>query len=72
MTRIRPDVNLCHLYTGAQKTGRGRKKLYSGKVDVKKIDKCKWKSCYEDEHLQGLELEVWCVSLKRIVRAVYA
>jgi hypothetical protein len=53
ITRMRPDANLSYLYRGAQKTGRGRKKLYAGKVDVKKIDKCKWKSCYEDEHLQG-------------------
>src|SRR5215210_9529022 len=59
------------LTSRAQKTGRGRKKLYAGKVDVKNIDKSKWKSCYEDEHLQGFELKVWCVSLKRIVKAVY-
>ena len=71
ITRMRPDANLSYLYTGAQKTGRGRKKLYAGKVDVKNIDKSKWKSCYEDEHLQGFELKVWCVSLKRIVKAVY-
>lgn len=71
ITRMRPDANLSYLYTGAQKTGRGRKKLYSGKVDVKNIDKRKWKSCYEDEYLQGFELKVWCVSLKRIVKAVY-
>ena len=71
ITRMRPDANLSYLYTGVQKTGRGRKKLYAGKVDVKNIDKRRWKSCYEDEHLQGFELKVWCVSLKRIVKAVY-
>ena len=38
ITRMRPDANLAYLYTGAQKTGKGRKKLYSGKVDVKNID----------------------------------
>ena len=71
ITRMRPDANLSYLYTGAQKTGKGRKKIYAGKVDVKNIDKRRWKSCYEDEHLQGFELKVWCVSLKRIVKAVY-
>src|SRR5215210_904725 len=71
ISRMRPDANLSYLYNGPQKTGRGRKKLYLGKVDVKKIDKRKWKSCYEDEHLQGFELQVWCVSLKRTVKAVY-
>src|SRR5215210_1247822 len=59
------------LTSRAQKTGRGRKKLYSRKGDVKNIDKRKWKSCYEDEHLQGFELKVWCVSLKKIVKVVY-
>jgi hypothetical protein len=71
ITRMRPDANLSYLYNGPQKTGRGRKKFYAGKVDVKNIDKRRWKSCYEDEHLQGFELKVWCVSLKRIVKAVY-
>ena len=71
ITRMRPDANLSYLYNGPQKTGRGRKKLYSGKVDVKNIDKGKWESCYEDDYLQGFELKVWCVSLKRIVKAVY-
>ena len=71
ITRMRPDANLSYLYNGPQKTGKGRKKLYAGKVDVKNIDKRRWKSCYEDEHLQGFELKVWCVSLKRIVKAVY-
>ncbi len=71
ITRMRPDANLSYLYTGAQKTGKGRKKLYAGKVDVKNIDKRKWKSCYEDDEVKGFEIKVWCVSLKRIVKAVY-
>ncbi|MEJ7677228.1 MAG: transposase [Segetibacter sp.] len=71
ITRMRPDANLSYLYTGAQKTGKGRKKLYAGKVDVKNIDKRKWKSCYEDDEIKGFEIKVWCVSLKRIVKAVY-
>jgi hypothetical protein len=71
ITRMRPDANLLYLHHGPQKTGRGRKKLYAGKVDVKMIDKRRWKSCFEDENLKGYELQVWCVSLKRIVKAVY-
>lgn len=71
ITRMRPDANLLYLYTGPQKTGRGRKRSYGGKVDVKKIDKRKWKSCYKDDHAQGFELKVWCVTLKRIVKVVY-
>lgn len=71
ITRMRPDANLSYLYTGPQKTGKGRKRRYAGKVDVKNIDKRKWKSCYKDDDMQGFELKVWCVSLKRIVKAVY-
>ena len=71
ITRMRPDANLLYLYTGPQKSGKGRKRLYGGKVDVKNIDKRKWKSCYEDEQMKGFELNVWSVSLKRIVKAVY-
>ncbi len=71
ITRMRPDANLQYLYNGPQKQGRGRKRSYAGKVNVKKIDKRKWKSCYKDEHMEGFELKVWCVSLKRIVKVIY-
>jgi len=71
ITRMRPDANLSFLYTGPQKKGKGRKRMFAGKIDVKNIDKRKWKSCYDDEQMQGFELKVWCVSLKRIVKVVY-
>jgi hypothetical protein len=71
ITRMRPDANLFYLYSGPQKTGRGRKRMYGGKVDVKKIDKRKWKSCYKDDQMEGFELKVWCVTLKRMVKVVY-
>lgn len=71
ITRMRPDANLFYLYLGKQKSGRGRKRVYAGKIDVKKIDKRKWKQCYEDDRMQAFELKVWCVSLKRVVKAVY-
>lgn len=71
ITRMRPDANLFYLYTGPQQKGRGRKRMYGGKVDVKNIDKRKWKSCYKDDQLEGFELELWCVTLKRMVKVVY-
>lgn len=71
ITKMRPDANLRYLYTGKQKAGRGRKKTYEGKVDVKNIDKGKWNKCYEDDDLRGYELKVWCVALKQEVKAVY-
>ena len=71
ITRMRPDANLSYLFTGEQKPGKGRKKLYAGKVDVKKIDKRRWKRCYEDDQMIGYELIAFCVALKRVVKVVY-
>lgn len=71
ITKMRPDANLRYLYTGKQKAGRGRKKIYEGKVDVKNIDKGKWNKCLDDEDITGYELKVWCVALKQVVKAVY-
>lgn len=71
ITRMRPDANLKYLYNGAQKPGRGRKRSYGGKVNVKKIDKRKWKRCYKDDAIEGYELKAWCVALKRIVKVIY-
>jgi hypothetical protein len=71
ITKMRPDANLTYLYAGPQKKGRGRKKKYAGKVNVKKIDKRKWKQCYQDEGIDAYELIAWCVTLKRIVKVIY-
>jgi len=38
---MRQDANLTYLFEGEQKKGKGRKKMYEGKVDVKNIDKSK-------------------------------
>ena len=71
ITRMRPDANLSYLFTGVQKPGKGRKKSYAGKVDVKKLDKRRWKRCYEDDQVIGYELIAFCVALKRVVKVVY-
>jgi hypothetical protein len=55
ITRMRPDANLQYLY----------------KVNVKKIDKRKWKSCYKNKDMEGYELKAWCVALKRVVKVIY-
>jgi len=71
VTRMRQDANLQYLHKGPQKSGKGRNRLYAGKVDVKNIDKRKWKVCYQDEEVCAYELVVWCVALKRTVKVVY-
>jgi hypothetical protein len=71
ITRMRPDANLQYIYNGPQKQGRGRKRTNGGKVNVKNIDKRRWKRCYEDDHMEVFELIVKCVTLKRKVKVVY-
>ena len=71
ITKMRPDANLRYFYTGPQKKGKGRKKKYAGKVNVKNIDKRKWKPCYQDGFIEAYELIVWCVTLKQAVKVVY-
>lgn len=71
ITRMRPDANLQYIYRSPQKQGRGRKRTNGGKVDVKNIDKRRWKRCYEDDHMEAFELIVTCVRLKRKVKVVY-
>ena len=71
ITKMRPDANLSYLYNGPQKKGKGRKKKYAGKVNVKNIDKRRWKQCYQDESIDAYELIAWCVTLKRTVKVVY-
>src|SRR5215211_5771263 len=60
-----------YLYHGPQHKGKGRKRKFSGKIDWKNIDRRRWKVCYEDEDMIVYELEVWSVSLKREVKALY-
>lgn len=71
ITKGRGDANMRYLYKGPQKGGKGRKKAFDGKVDWKRIDKRRWKKCYEDDELTAWELVLWSVTLKRKVKAVY-
>ena len=64
-----PTCAIC--IRGLKKGGRGRKKVFDGKVDWNRIDKRRWKKCYEDDDLIARELVVWSVTLKRKVKAVY-
>ncbi|GAB3354862.1 transposase [Arachidicoccus ginsenosidivorans] len=71
VTRMRQDADLKYLHKGPQKSGKGRNRIFDGKVDVKNIDKRRWEVCYQDEDVCAYESVVWCVSLKRIVKVVY-
>ena len=51
--------------------GRGRPRKYDRKVDVKKIDKCRFKKEYEDSELRLYSLVVYSVGLKRTIKVSY-
>ena len=69
--KLRDDANLKYL-AGEQKTkGRGRPRKYDRKVDVKKIDKCRFKKEYEDSELRLYSLVVYSVGLKRTIKVSY-
>jgi hypothetical protein len=71
ITKARHDANLKYLYKGRQKGGKGRQKLYDGKVNIAAIDKRKIKSCYRDEDKEVYAAIVYCVQLKQHVLAAF-
>ena len=70
--KLRSDANLRYLYNGPKRQGKGRPKQYDGKVNLKKIDKQKFKFSYQDQHVILYQSVVWSVSLKKKINAVYA
>jgi Transposase DDE domain len=70
VTKGRRDASLKYLYHGKQ-SGVGHPRWYSGKVNLQKIDKRRWKQCYKDEEITAYEVVVYSISLKRKVKAVY-
>jgi Transposase DDE domain len=70
VTKGRRDASLKYLYHGKQ-SGVGHPRWYSGKVNLNRIDKRRWKQCYKDEQITAYEVVVYSVSLKRKVKTVY-
>jgi len=70
--RLRNDANLRYPFTGKQHKGRGRKRKYGAKVDVKNIDRRIIRFCFEEsvdvDIFSGI---VYSVSLQRMIRIVY-
>lgn len=71
ITKARQDANLMYLYKGKQKGGKGRPKLYDGKVNTGAIDKRKIKCCYRDKDKEVYAAMLYCVQLKQIVLAAF-
>jgi hypothetical protein len=71
ITKMRPDANLRYVYNGPKAKGKGRPKIYDGKVDCTRIDKRRIRSFDEDEQAVYYSGIVYSISLKQMVRIVY-
>ncbi len=71
ITKARSDSNLMYVFKGAQKSGRGRKKLYDGKIDTTSIDKRRLACRYSDEQMKVYAGVVYCKLLKQMVLAAF-
>lgn len=69
--RLRDDANLKYLFTGTQKSGRGRKRKYDGKIDVKNLDKQRIKKEFENKEIAIYSGVVYSVGLKRNIKLCY-
>ncbi|MBT7790544.1 MAG: hypothetical protein HN757_16870 [Calditrichaeota bacterium] len=69
--RLRQDVNLMFQYTGKQKPGRGRNKVYEGNINMQHIDRRRIKCCFNVDDCCVFSDVVYSVSLKRYIRIVY-
>jgi Transposase DDE domain len=71
ITKTRSDANLQYLYKGPQQKGPGRKRIYDGKIDTKRIDKRRLRCCYKDDKMEVYAGLVYCIILKQIIRAAF-
>ena len=72
ITKMRSDANLCYCVREEdQPKGRGRKRLKGQKINLKKIDKRKWKLVSKMNGIEIYTAIVYCVTLKEEVRVVY-
>jgi hypothetical protein len=69
---MRSDANLCYVVREEdQPKGRGRRRPKGKKINLKKIDKRKWKLIERKDGIEIYTAVVYCVTLKEEVRVVY-
>lgn len=70
--KFRSDANLRYGYNGIKHIGKGRPKMYDGKVNTSLIDRRRIRYCFDiDEDTSVFSGIVYSISLKRQVRIVY-
>jgi hypothetical protein len=72
ITKMRSDANLYYpVREQDQPQGRGRKRIKGKKINLRKIDKRRWKHIGTQQGIQLFTALVYCAVLKRLVRVVY-
>ena len=73
ISRLRDDAKLKYKFKGTAKKGKGKPRKYSGKIDVKNIDKRRIKLVYSDQDdIKIYTAIVWTLGLKRDIKLCYA
>jgi hypothetical protein len=70
LTRMRNDAVMYYAYTGPQRTGRGRKRQFSGKINARKLDLSQFRACLKEDTWTAFEGLAYAKSLKRWVKTV--
>jgi hypothetical protein len=71
ITKMRRDANLRYLYQGPKHRGKGRPKLYEGKVDTKVLDHQRIPCCYRDKEVRVYWAVLYAVQLKMKVLVAF-
>jgi hypothetical protein len=71
ITKARHDANLMYLYKGKSRPGKGRPKIYDGKVITTAIDKRRIKCCYRDSEMEIYAALLYGIQLKQTVLAAF-
>lgn len=70
ISRLRGDADLKYLYTGLQKTGRGRPKKHDGKINIDELDQSKISKVATSENEEIYSEVVFSKSLKMNIKLV--
>lgn len=70
ITRLRSDAVLFYPYLGPKRAGRGRQRKYAGKVKATQPDPSYFRLCIKEQDWQAYEANLYCKSLKCLLKVV--
>ncbi len=71
ISKMRKDANLHYLYLGKRTGKEGRPKVKDGKIDMKNINKKRFKLAFANQNVKVYQVLVYSISLKRKVNLAY-